>query len=302
MSPDPKTDDPALRRTSLVPFPDVVLGMLTCPVCDLPLREDADRLHCSQEHSFDRARHGHVTLRRGGRPSRNADSAAMVAARDYLLGTGLFEPVRQRAGELITAFAPDASEQTIVDLAGGTGYYLAGLLDRMPGSFGICVDLSTHALRRAARSHRSAVAIGADLRERLPIADDSATVITSFFGPRPAAEIRRILRGDGIHLVATPTPMHLVELVTPLGMLTVHARKDERLAQALHPLRLLARDEVGFTTTISRKQAAAIANMGPSAHHTTPEQTEARVRRLSVETSVTVSVNVCVYGWGCSGP
>lgn len=226
MSPDSKTDDPALRRASLVPFPDVVLGMLTCPVCDLPLREDADRLHCSQEHSFDRARHGYVTLRRGGRRSLNADSAAMVAARDYLLGTGLFEPVRQCAGELISAFAPGASEQTIVDLAGGTGYYLAGLLDR----FGICVDLSTHALRRAARSHRSAVAIGADLRERLPIADDSATVITSFFGPRPAAEIRRILRGDGIHLVATPTPMHLVELVMPLGMLTVHARKDERLA------------------------------------------------------------------------
>lgn len=256
---------------------------------------DTSRLVCEHGHSFDIARQGYVSLRTGSRTPVNADSAAMVTARERLLESGLYRPIRLHASHLVTTYAPATEQPIIIDLAGGTGYYLAGLLDSVQDARGICVDLSVAALRRAARSHPRAAAIGADLRERLPIASRCATVVTSFFGPRNAAEIRRVLADGGIVLVVTPTADHLIELAKPLGMLGVHEHKEEQLARSLLPLRRIAHEQLRFEATLAREEAADLVAMGPSAHHVSPGELEARIRTLDQATTVTVSVNLSVF-------
>jgi 23S rRNA (guanine745-N1)-methyltransferase len=287
---DPPVAEPARRL-----FPAAILRALRCPLCGEEFAQQPSRLVCSGGHSFDRARHGHVTLGLGHKAVRNADSAEMVAARDVLLTTGLYGPIRQGAAELIDAHLPPEAPALVADLAGGTGYYLAGILDRLPPALGICIDLSTAALKKAARSHPRAVAIGADLRGALPLATGSVDVVTSIFGPRPVPEIRRALAPRGVLAVVTPTSRHLAELVGPLGMVTVDRHKEERLATSLDSFTQVARQRVEFAADVTRDQARALVAMGPSAHHVTPDQLGERLGRLGANTPITVSVNIGIY-------
>ena len=59
----------------------------------------------------------------------------MVAARRRFLGDGCFEAVRQAVADQASATAPERG--TLVDAGCGTGYYLAGVLDRLPGFWGL---------------------------------------------------------------------------------------------------------------------------------------------------------------------
>ena len=103
----------------------------------------------------------------------------------------------------------------MLDLAGGTGYYLARVLDALDGRLGACVDLSAPALRRAARAHPRAAAFGADAWQPLPFADGAAALVLSVFGPRNPAEIRRVLAPGGTLIVAAPGPDHLWNCASP---------------------------------------------------------------------------------------
>ena len=76
----------------------------------------------------------------------------MVVARDHFLSLGHYQPVAASVRSL-AAQCDHGGHGLVVDLAGGTGYYLAKTLDALPHRLGMCLDLSAPALRRAARAH-----------------------------------------------------------------------------------------------------------------------------------------------------
>ena len=129
------------------------------------------------------------------------------------------------------------------------------MLAALPGRAGICLDLSKPALRKAARAHPRAVAVGSDVWRRFPVADGSAAVVLSVFGPRNPAETIRVLGPAGIFLLVTPAPEHLAELVGPLGLLSVDAAKPQRVAAATAGL------------TPARRGAAALPAAARSRSH-----------------------------------
>ena len=273
-------------------MPEGILRVLRCPLCGLELAQDAGRLYCADGHSFDRARQGYVALRVGERAVRNADTPAMVSAREALLGSGLYAPIRDRVADVIATQAAVDHPLVVADLAGGTGYYLAGILDSLPDACGVCIDLSTAALKRAARCHPRAAAIGADLNRPLPLADESMSVVTSFFGPRNIPEIQRVMRPGAIFAIVAPTAQHLTELIEPLGMVGVDHRKEERLNATLAPFKTLHKEKIEYQTPATHTQALHIAQMGPSAHHTTPPQLKTRAARLPADLTITISVTL----------
>ena len=78
--------------------------------------------------------------------------------------------------------------------AQGTGHHLAYVLAPLRRKrFGIALDTSTAALRRAARIHPRATAVGADAWKPLPLRDGVAALVLSVFAPRNAGELARIL-------------------------------------------------------------------------------------------------------------
>ena len=138
----------------------------------------------------------------------------------------------------------------------------------MPGRVGLALDLSKHALRRAARAHPRIGAAACDVWRGLPVRSSVAALVLCVFAPRDGAEIARVLRPGGALLLVTPTGRHLAELVSALGLLSVDERKEERIAAKLDAhLRLERRVERDWALALSRADVANVVAMGPSARH-----------------------------------
>jgi len=274
-----------------------VAAHVRCPVCAGPVVVGDDQVSCGRGHSFNIARQGYVSLTSGRGGPGTGDSAAMVLARDRFLGAGHYRPVADAlsalAADALAAPAGRGGPGLVLDLAGGTGYYLALVLDALDARLGACVDLSAPALRRAARAHPRAAALGADAWQHLPFADGSAALVLSVFGPRNPAEIRRVLAPDGTLLVATPGQDHLAELRRPLGLIGIDELKSARLAEAFGDYASTAVTSVRYQLRLGHQDLTDLVAMGPSARHIGQDELAARVAALS-PAPVTVTVDVAV--------
>jgi 23S rRNA (guanine745-N1)-methyltransferase len=269
------------------------LGAVRCPVCAGRLARRGQQLRCGSGHCFDIARQGYVNLAVRGRPAANADTSAMVAARARFLARGHYAPIAAALASLAASTGPEPGGHGVVlDLAGGTGYYLAAVLEALPDSVGVCLDLSKPALRRAALAHPRSVAVGADVWQPFPLADGSAAIVMSVFGPRNAAETRRVVAARGAFLLVTPTPSHLSEVIGPLRMLSVDAAKAGRLAAAMTGLRRVAAERLSYQAPLTHADLSDLVSMGPSAHHVDREQLARRIELLPEPLGVTVSVTL----------
>jgi len=273
---------------------DAVAGSLRCPVCAGRVQVGDGQVECSRWHSFNIARQGYVSLTSGRGGPGTGDSAAMVMARERFLGGGHYRPLADAIAGL-AATLDRGAPGLVLDLAGGTGYYLARVLDALPARHGACADLSAPALRRAARAHPRAVALGADAWQRLPLADGSAAVVLSVFGPRNAAEIRRVLAPGGALVIAVPGPDHQRELRGSLGLIGVDERKTARLADAFGGYQGAGVTAVRYQLRLSHADLTDLVAMGPSARHIAADDLAARVAARPDPDAVTVDVEVRSY-------
>jgi 23S rRNA (guanine745-N1)-methyltransferase len=296
-------------------LPDIV-HLLCCPVCGRglsPFAHEPGRsagLRCSTGHSFDIARQGYVNLVPG-----RADTPEMVEARDEFLRAGHFRRLSEelakearsalaeaagRAGADGDTLAADpaapAAGGAILDVGAGTGHHLAAVLDALPDRVGIAIDASPAALRRAARSHPRAAAVGADAWKPLPLRDGIATVVLSVFAPRNAAEMARVLAPGGSLIAVTPTTRHLHELVGPLGLLSVPDDKEDRLdTQLAAHFTLTRRRTLEHAMFLTRGESAQIVRMGPSAWHVDERSVAERLATLPDPLTVTASMTLSRY-------
>jgi 23S rRNA (guanine745-N1)-methyltransferase len=273
-----------------------VSACLRCPNCGASLTVAGRVLTCATGHAFDLARQGYVTLSPPRGSVARGDASGMVAARDAFLAAGHYALLAEGVvGEGIAAAAPvaapvGASAGLVVDLGAGTGYYLAALLQHLPGWQGIALDASRPALRRALRAHPRIAAIACDVWQELPIQDARADIVVNVCAPRNAQEIARILAPDGALVVVTPTSRHLHRLVRDFGLLEVDADKQARLHAALSPqLGSVRRRELEFDLTLVPDDVQALIAMGPSARHLDPNELRDRIHALPPETHVNAS-------------
>ncbi|MEU9879114.1 putative RNA methyltransferase [Streptomyces phaeochromogenes] len=271
---------------------------LRCPHClDTMVMAD-DALRCKLGHTFDMAKQGYVNLLRGAAKF-SADTADMVAARADFLAAGHYEPVAEALSALVRDTAPvptSGDPGCVVDIGGGTGYYHARVLSELPQSEGILLDISKFAARRAARAHPRISAVVADAWDTLPFADGAASVVLNVFAPRNPAELRRILRPEGVLLVVTPQPDHLRELVDALGLLRVDEQKDERLAgRFATDFTEVARVRSRSTMSLDHKALPQLVGMGPNAWHQQGGGLEERISLLPEPCDVTLSVTLTAY-------
>ncbi|MFG2530933.1 putative RNA methyltransferase [Streptomyces sp. NPDC048516] len=251
----------------LPPALELSLDVLRCPTCRTrDLHPDRGSLRCPAGHTFDIARHGYAGLLTGTRAT-SGDDAAMVQARDRFLATGRYAPIRQAAAHLAADSAPERG--TVVDVGCGTGYYLAGVLDQLPGSRGVGLDTSVRALRVAARSHERAAAATWDVFRPFPMADGVADVVLDVFAPRNPAEFCRVLRPAGRLIVIRPTGRHLAELRGRVpAMVTIDPTKEQRLHRALDPhFEAVVTERVEYSIALVGPEALDLVRMTPSARH-----------------------------------
>ncbi|GAB1819353.1 putative RNA methyltransferase [Herbidospora sp. RD11066] len=250
-----------------------VIDLLVCPVCrdDLDLAPGAVR--CPKGHSFDVARQGYLNLL--STPVKG-DTPEMVGARETFLTKGWFAPIADK----VASFA----HGVVGDAGAGTGYYLAhAVQDR-----GLALDVSKHALKKAARAHPRIGAVAADVWKPLPVRDAAFDTLLNVFAPRNASEFRRVLKPTGNLITVTPNPDHLEPVVERFGLLTVDDEKNRRLADTLgdHFARDVTEPVAGWLDLTAPEVMSVIA-MGPSAWHArAPEVSEGAVVRMSVQVTV----------------
>ncbi|HET6287711.1 MAG TPA: rRNA (guanine-N1)-methyltransferase [Amycolatopsis sp.] len=273
------------------PLPPEIVRSLRCSVCGDPVGAADRTVRCGRGHSFDVAKQGYVNLLHARIPAGTADTAPMVAARVDLLASGAYLP-------LADALAKTASENVesglVIDAGAGTGYYLAHVLDAVPAAYGLALDVSAVALRRAARAHTRAGAAVWNLWEPWPVADSSASLILNVFAPRNAPQFHRVLTADGLLVVATPNPGHLGELGDLV--ISVDGGKDARLEDTLgeHFTRV-ERHEVTQRVTLSPERIRQVVEMGPSAYHLHRDGRRERLDAISEPVEVTTSFGVTLY-------
>lgn len=271
-----------------------VVPYLRCPICACDLTVVGSALRCADGHAFDVARQGYANLLTGKAHLGTADTPEMVAARADFLGGGHFAPLAELIAE--RAAALDPGEGCVLDVGAGTGHYLAAVLDRLPGRPGVALDISKHALRRAARAHSRIGALAWDVWRPLPVRTGAVSVLIDVFAPRSGAEFHRVLRPDGALIVVTPAAHHLAELIERLGLLSVDERKADRVADALGERFAPAGTwALEVPLSLAHTEVLSLVGMGPSARHTDPEILRARIAALPEPVQVTAAFEVRAF-------
>jgi 23S rRNA (guanine745-N1)-methyltransferase len=264
---------------------DRVLGYLACPICGAAMSRDV-AVRCENRHSFDVARQGYVSFLVGRSPH-TGDTPAMIDSRAAFLGAGHYDAIATAVSEAVSA-----SEGLVIDIAAGTGFYLARVLDDHPELVGLALDVSTAAARRATKAHERAAVATADAWQRLPVGDAQAAAIISVFGPRNGAELARALAPGGIAVVVTPGLNHLRELRERFGMVKIQEHKEGRLDAQLASLGTPTRTRLEYTVSLQPSEVLDEIFMGPSAFHLDRPTIAASLtdEALKVTVSVTISV------------
>jgi 23S rRNA (guanine745-N1)-methyltransferase len=218
----------------------------------------------------------------------------MMAAREEFLGGHHFLPLVESIVELCLEYASGA--RFVMEIGAGIGYYTRHVLEALPLSLGLALDLSKFATRRAARAHARLDAVITDIRERLPVNSESVDLTLNVFAPRPASELFRTLSQEGRLIVAYPAQHHLEELRRSIQMLDIDPSKDLRISRALDPFfHLLDTRLCRWEMVLQHKELAALVLMGPSARHIEASTLLRRIAELDSPLRVTGAVNLHVY-------
>ncbi len=276
-----------------------VVACLQCPLCHGGLIEaDAGSgraLRCATGHSFDIAKQGYANLGYPP-PAHSGDTAEMVTARAEFQAAGHYRFIADSVADAAKLLFLETQPALIVEAGAGTGYYLGVVLDAMPDSAGLALDVSKAALRRAAKAHPRAGAALCDVWRELPVSNRAAGFVLSIFSPRNGAEFRRMLAADGALIVVAPNAAHLSELVGPLGLLTVAANKEDAVATSLGDGFLkIDEQRCEHLLQLSHKEVHALVAMGPSAWHLESDKLSTAIAGLPEIVTVTASVQVSSY-------
>ncbi len=231
-----------------------------CPSCGQVLEASDDRLLCSANHSFDRAKEGYVNLLpvQKKRSKRPGDSLEMVLGRRAIHDARLYQPLAEALGDVVSA-RPEV--RTLLDIGCGEGFYGGVLSCRLPYLVLYGVDVAKPAIKLAAKTypqHRYAVASSRDL----PVMTSSIDMALCVFSPSNDAEISRVLRPGGFYLEVGPAPEHLWQLKSALYE---QPRQHKSLRREMVDGSLADEGEIRFDTMLDNGLLQALLAATPFA-------------------------------------
>lgn len=188
-----------------------------CPVCGAPLIEKGNSATCKEGHSFDKAKEGYYYLltpqKRGSKDP--GDNKEMIVARREFLNGQYYAPL----ADLVTKIINEnyTCPITLVDAGTGSGFYLDKIITSRINTNDtyFAIDVSKHAVKTSAKRNKTARCAVASVFD-IPLEDKCADVVVCIFSPYAMEEYSRILKDDGILIVAYPCENHLIELRSAL--------------------------------------------------------------------------------------
>lgn len=126
--------------------------IIKCPVCNHLLSKEENTFKCENNHTFDLAKEGYLNLLLNAKKT-SGDSKEMMAARRDFLAKGYYEKLSDRVNQRLNNLS--STNQTIVDIGCGEGYYLSRFQKEMaPESTKLYgMDISKLGIRMAAKKN-----------------------------------------------------------------------------------------------------------------------------------------------------
>ena len=269
-------------------------SLFRCPICAQGLDRQDSRYLCPQGHSLDRAAAGYVHLLPANKIHSKdpGDDKGMATARNRFLSGDYYAPLRDALAELALAYAPEGAD--ILDAGCGEGYYSAALYralvqggkaPRMAG-----VDLSKHALRRAAKREKAIEFAVASVYD-LPVADRQADLLVTCFSPLALEEFLRVLRPGGLYFYVVPGARHLWELKE---VLYPNPYPNEEKLTPYRGLRYLEVKEVDGSIHLPDQQTISDLFQMTPYFWKTPKEGAQRLSQLA-ELDTTISFRIHVF-------
>lgn len=202
---------------------------LRCPLCHERLAPLDHGMVCSSNHRFDRAREGYLNLLAVQQKNSldPGDDADMVAARRAFLEAGYYSPFRETLKGIIRPLKADS----LLDSGCGEGWYTESF--REVAANIVALDISKHAVKRAAKRAAGFTWLVSSSND-IPLFDDNVDVMTAVFSPVQVAEAARVLKENGILVIAAPGEKHLWELREALYP-EVRAHESDKWLEGLSP-------------------------------------------------------------------
>jgi len=231
---------------------------LLCPICAGSLARQGRTYLCENRHSFDIARQGYVNLLpvQQKRSLQPGDTKEQVASRREFLDGGFYEPIREALCQLA---ADHNCAGPILDIGCGEGYYATGLAKHLATSL-VGLDISKEAVRYAAGRYKDALWLCASAAH-LPVADQSAGLVTSLFALTVPEEFLRVLRPDGAFIQVLAAQDHLLGLKSIIYPELNLKEKDS--VPAIPGFHLIESRPVRFTFTAEGQQVQNLLSMTP---------------------------------------
>lgn len=225
---------------------------LACPLDNQPLLLTNNAYCCVSGHCFDISKYGYVNLlpvqlKKSKYPG---DNKEMVLARHKFLSSGMYSPVAGTLCELINDEIKNKQKFSIIDAGCGEGYYTSIIKDyikqRIPKKtaslFGF--DISKDAIQTASKLHKE-ILWAVATNNKIPVLNNSADILTSLFSFPVLSEFYRILKQNGLLVIASSGTNHLIELrqkiyttvkkkeVSPISSPFFHLEKNVLLQKTL---------------------------------------------------------------------
>lgn len=270
-----------------------VQDVLRCPHCVEQIKIEEGIAKCAAGHSFDIARQGYVNFLTEQTFIKNADTAAMVDARQKMHTRSFFQDLAQQIAQICEGLCRGVSQPIIVEPGGGTGFYTYAAVKRFDSALALSFDISTHAAKVCARQSDRVAAVVADVWQQWPIADDSADVVLSVFSPRNFVETERVLKADAAFIVVTPEENHLVELRKQFNALGIQRDKSESISASLGNFTKIQQIVHQSTELLGGPAMYDTLLSGPNGHHIDAKDVQVFTHADPIE--VTHCVNISVW-------
>ena len=231
---------------------------LICPICGEELNRNERQFLCGNGHSFDIARQGYVNLLAvQQKHSKNpGDTREQVLSRRAFLEEEHYAPI---CNALIDTAKELGITGPIVDVGCGEGYYSSRLADAL-GAELTGLDISKEAVRCAAAKYKGKLWLCATA-SHIPVADESAQLLTSLFALTLPEEYARVLKPGGCYFQVLAAEDHLLGLKSVIYDSLHHKEKDT--VPELPGFELIKSIPIRFDFTVKGQQVQNLFSMTP---------------------------------------
>ena len=251
-----------------------------CPNCGLELlqQQAARSFSCENNHNFDLAKEGYLNLHLAQhKRSRNpGDSDEMIRSRQRFLNTGHYKFL---AEGLIKQLSHMSSEQRLLDIGCGEGYYLEQIYRSNQSLQLVGLDISKAAVRLAAKRKLSAQ-LAVDSAFNMALFDHSVDSAISVFSPISPEEAARVIKPGGTLIMVGPGEQHLSGLTAQIYDKTMARTGNFEALDSSQQFTQLDQIELLEELHIQGSAIADLLHMTPYYWHAKPQQQE-RLKNLN---------------------